>query len=432
MGAVYSYTFSNVTATHTISATYVALTPYTVTASAGTGGTISPSGAVTVYSGQNQTFTITPNTGYTIASVKVDNVSQGATNSYTLTNVTANHAVTATFTNLNRNIPKTDQLLFGAITESLPASGSTGNWATIWPAGSSLTTMASPMVQIVNGQKWEQNLYSDGDGLRFGSTYSSAIPVNGTTIVAAVKPTRNGIGTSWTSVVDLFYNRLVIGVRNDSGQICVALNGSWQTGTTAISDGQTTVLSYVVQPNGYYKVYANGTQVMTSTTANAMTSLDPLWNGGATGFWSHMDVGRNDPDGWTTFNGNIGDFFVYKTALSDADRQLLETDVYNKFANLMITATSGSGGSISPSGSVYVAPGASQTFTITPDTNYAVSSVVVDGVDQGAISSYTFTNVTANHTISVTFQPTDAHYHRVRGSKRLDQPSGTVTRQLRR
>ena len=50
---------------------------YTITASAGANGTISPSGAVTVSYGASQSFTITPNSGYHVADVKVDGVSQG-------------------------------------------------------------------------------------------------------------------------------------------------------------------------------------------------------------------------------------------------------------------------------------------------------------------------------------------------------------------
>ena len=68
-----------------------------------------------------------------------------------------------------------------------------------------------------------------------------------------------------------------------------------------------------------------------------------------------------------------------------------------------ITATVETGGSISPSGSVSVADGASRTFSITPNADYAINDVVVDGVSQGAISTFTFTNVTANHTITATF-----------------------------
>ena len=68
-----------------------------------------------------------------------------------------------------------------------------------------------------------------------------------------------------------------------------------------------------------------------------------------------------------------------------------------------ITASAGANGSISPSGSVKVNSGAGQTFTITPSANYAVSAVTVDGSNKGAVTTYPFTNVTANHTISATF-----------------------------
>jgi len=68
-----------------------------------------------------------------------------------------------------------------------------------------------------------------------------------------------------------------------------------------------------------------------------------------------------------------------------------------------ITATAGSGGSISPSGSVSVNYGATQTFTITPNSGYNVADVKVDGSSVGAVTTYTFTNVASNHTIAATF-----------------------------
>src|SRR5208337_3439111 len=69
-----------------------------------------------------------------------------------------------------------------------------------------------------------------------------------------------------------------------------------------------------------------------------------------------------------------------------------------------ITASAGTGGSISPSGAVAVKSGlASPTFIIAAGTGYQVSSVLLDGSPAGAITSYTFSNVTANHTISATF-----------------------------
>ncbi len=59
------------------------MSSYVITASAGTGGTISPSGGVSVQSGANQTFSITPNSGYRIAGVTVDGVSKGSISSFT-------------------------------------------------------------------------------------------------------------------------------------------------------------------------------------------------------------------------------------------------------------------------------------------------------------------------------------------------------------
>jgi hypothetical protein len=68
-----------------------------------------------------------------------------------------------------------------------------------------------------------------------------------------------------------------------------------------------------------------------------------------------------------------------------------------------ITATAGANGSISPSGSLLVNDGANRSFSITPNTNYHVADVLVDGVSKGSLASYTFSNVTKNHTIEANF-----------------------------
>src|SRR5207249_642815 len=94
VGAVTSYTFSSVTADHTIAATF-ALTTHTVTASAGANGSISPSGAVSVNDGDNPSFSITPDAHYHVADVLVDGVSVGAVTSYSFSNVTAEHTIAA-------------------------------------------------------------------------------------------------------------------------------------------------------------------------------------------------------------------------------------------------------------------------------------------------------------------------------------------------
>lgn len=99
VGAVSSYTFNSVKGAHTLSATFAAKTSsYTMTASAGTGGTITPSGTATVAAGSGMSYTIAAATGYKVAAVTVDGVSVGAVSSYSFSNINANHTIAASFT----------------------------------------------------------------------------------------------------------------------------------------------------------------------------------------------------------------------------------------------------------------------------------------------------------------------------------------------
>ena len=95
--------------------------------------------------------------------------------------------------------------------------------------------------------------------------------------------------------------------------------------------------------------------------------------------------------GLTAPSGNYTVVFVDGTLTID------ERPVYT------IKATAGIHGSITPSGDVDVLHGGSQTFTIAANRGYAISNVKIDGVSIGAVKSYTFENVTGNHTIEVTF-----------------------------
>lgn len=95
-----------------------------------------------------------------------------------------------------------------------------------------------------------------------------------------------------------------------------------------------------------------------------------------------------------------------------------------------ITASAGNGGSISPT-SATVSHGGSQTFSIVPNSGYHIYDVTVDGVSQGNIGSYTFTNVTSNRSIHATFakddsgtiDPTPSEYtlrYETNGGKKID------------
>ena len=74
-----------------------------------------------------------------------------------------------------------------------------------------------------------------------------------------------------------------------------------------------------------------------------------------------------------------------------------------------IKATAGTNGSIAPSGWTSVRDGRDQTFTITPDKGYAVAKVLVDGKSVGAVKSYTFKNVTKDHTIEAIFMKSNGN-----------------------
>lgn len=132
-----------------------------------------------------------------------------------------------------------------------------------------------------------------------------------------------------------------------------------------------------------------------------------------------------DPSGGTYESGtrvaltaypNSGSTFVGWTGVDSSDGNVASVTMNSartvtaKFSGsspsqtaYTITASVGSGGSISPSGSVSVSAGNSQTFSITASSGYQIQDVEVDGTSKGAISSYTFTNVNSNHAISVTF-----------------------------
>ena len=155
-GPVVSYSFSNVAAAHTISATFSPNT-YTITPTAGANGTISPSAAVSASYGSNQTFTITPATGYVTSDVKVDGQSVGPVASYTFSNVVAAHTITAKFS---------------PITYTITANA--GAYGTISPSGAVSVTSGANMTFTISPAARSQiaNIFVDGKPIGAVSSYT--------------------------------------------------------------------------------------------------------------------------------------------------------------------------------------------------------------------------------------------------------------------
>ncbi|MGD8337336.1 MAG: fibronectin type III domain-containing protein [Desulfobacterales bacterium] len=99
IGASSQYTFNDLSANHTIHATFASnpVTLHTIDASDDGHGSISPKGSVTVIEGNDQNFKITPTSGYHIADVWVDGQSIGTQSNYEFLNVTGTHTISASF-----------------------------------------------------------------------------------------------------------------------------------------------------------------------------------------------------------------------------------------------------------------------------------------------------------------------------------------------
>lgn len=183
--------------------------------------------------------------------------------------------------------------------------------------------------------------------------------------------------------------------------------------------GYSSEVSYTVPSACTYSISPTGVSVSASGATGSITVTTQsgcAWTAGSAASWMTITSGASG-----TGSGTVNYSVAANTATSS--RTAASTVASSSFTvtqaaattpttpttptsstSYAITASAGSGGSISPSGSVSVTSGASKTFTITPKSGYSVKSVTVDGKSKGALSSYTFSNVTAKHTISVTFK----------------------------
>jgi hypothetical protein len=84
--------------------------------------------------------------------------------------------------------------------------------------------------------------------------------------------------------------------------------------------------------------------------------------------------------------------------------ELVSNDVQSHSPSIyQIASSAGSGGNIAPNGEVTVSAGFSESYTIQPDANYHIADVKVDSISVGSVTSYTFKNLDADHTITASF-----------------------------
>ena len=107
--------------------------------------------------------------------------------------------------------------------------------------------------------------------------------------------------------------------------------------------------------------------------------------------------------GWS---GDLGGAANPVSITMDADKAVTAT--FTALPTCTLTPSAGAGGGIAPGIPQTILQGGSRSFTIAPNDGYRIADVTVDGVSQGTISSYTFSNVTSNHTISARFEQEQA------------------------
>ena len=400
------YTLSNVTANHTVNVTFSQIS-YTIAATAGNGGTITPNGNTTVNCGENKTFAIAANAGYRISNVTVDGQNMGAIESYTFSNVDANHTISATF--------------IAVLTIDVTADAEGGS---VSPTGTQTIDEGGSFTFTVT----PETCYEIGN-----------VTVNGTavTLDANNQYTINNITSN--QIINVTFNQLSYTITATAGN-----GGTINPGTTTVNCGGSQ--TYTIVPSEDYMISAvtvDG-QSVGSVSSYSFTNVTADHTISATFVEipdNHIVVVVNaDTEGGTVnptgsqsieqgsdFTFTVTPDACYTIGSVTVNGTLVELDANNSYTisnvtteqtinvtfnriSYTITASAGNGGTITPAGNVDVNCGESMTFAIAASEGYQIADVLVDGVSVGVITSYTFDNVTENgHSISATFEAIPAN-----------------------
>ena len=386
-----------------ISPKNVVLDKFAITATAGKGGTITTKdltdGKIT--EGENATFTITPNSGYEIADVKVDGQSIGKKTSYTFKDVDKDHKIEATFAfaNYTAENPFEFPTTKGTI-KTLEAEHATtiteACGATEWRCEVNSEDWAS------NG-KYINSLNKTSTGAD-SVAYAYNAPVAGTYKVTVTY--RSGSDT----------NKLAWS--EQGGKITASQVATPNSKVNNVLQAKTVEFNMVVTTAGA------GTLVFTAPDGDSpqtdkfdielvkladeadLTELQTAITN-AEAILNAADKDKYSAAALVELQELVNAGKQLTTASSQTDVDAKKAEITAKTADIQtqftITATAGNGGTIAPTGATKVYKGTSKAFTITPNAGYHVDSLTVDGTAVDVVTEYTFSDVTANHTIAVTF-----------------------------
>lgn len=385
-----------------ISPKNVVLEKFAITATAGKGGTITTEdltdGKVT--EGESATFTITPNSGYEIADVKVDGQSVGKKTSYTFENVTAAHTIEATFafTNYTAANPfefpatkgTTKTLEAEHATELINSNDSDSDPS--WPLGLGTGDWAS------NGKFLNGMAYKDYAKYAYVATVPGTYTVTGTYRAGAA----NKLAFSEE-------NRKITATQVDcpSTSENSSLTVKTFTLTLEVTEAGAGTLILTAPDTNKAPQLDKFDIVLTKTADEAdLTELQTAITN-AEAILNAADKDKYSAAALVELQELVNAGKQLTTASSQADVDAKKAEITAKTADIQtqftITATAGEGGKIAPTGATKVYKGTSKAFTITPNAGYHVDSLTVDGTAVNVVTEYTFSDVTANHKIAVTF-----------------------------
>lgn len=383
----------------------VAVESYDITATAGEGGTITAEGLadgkVSVTEGESATFTITANDGYEVSDVKVDGTSVGKRTSYTFENVDAAHTIEATFA-------------FTKYTAANPFEFPTTKGTTKTLEAEYATTIteacgATEWRCEVNSEAWASNgkyinsLNKTSTGAD-SVAYAYNAPVAGTYKVTVTY--RSGSDTNKLAWSEQDGKITAGQVATPNSKVNNALQAKTVEFNMVVTTAGAGTLVFTAPDGDSPQTDKFDIELVKLADEADLTELQTAITN-AEAILNAADKDKYSAAALVELQELVNAGKQLTTESSQADVDAKKAEITAKIADIQtqftITATAGNGGKIAPTGATNVYKGTSKAFTITPNDGYHVDSLTVDGTAVDVVTEYTFSDVTANHTIAVTF-----------------------------